>query len=45
MLFRSVLDKIVVGPNMGAAGIGNIKNQLENTIRKEINVIPSKVKF
>lgn len=40
-----VLDKIVVGPNMGAAGIGNIKNKLENTIRKEINVIPSKVKF
>lgn len=40
-----VLDKIVVGPNMGAAGIGNIKNKLEKSIHKEIDVIPSKFKI
>lgn len=37
-----VLDKIVVGPNMGAAGIGSIKNKLEKSVHKEIDVIPSK---
>ena len=40
-----VLDRIIIGPNIDTVGIGNIKNKLGNTIRKEINVIPSKVKF
>lgn len=40
-----VLDKVIVGPNIDAVGLGNIKNKLQNTVCKEIDVIPSKVKF
>lgn len=33
-----VLDSIIVGPNINSLGIGELKNKLENTIRKEINI-------
>lgn len=40
-----VLDKIIVGPNIDTAGIGDIKDKLGKSVRKEIDVVPSDVKF
>lgn len=40
-----VLDRIIVGPNLDADGMEKIKNKLENTVSKVIDVAPSNVKF
>lgn len=41
----TVLDRIIAGPNIDAAGIEEISKKLENIVNKKIDVIPSIVKL